>query len=90
MNQVNETNKPNEAICFTKMAIVLWVISAIAVIVSLLVSVSPELFAVIFCASIMTSVLGLFLFAFGKMIKVQTAILYKLNSVLKEIKSSNK
>ncbi|MGN1120429.1 MAG: hypothetical protein ACI4Q4_08720 [Oscillospiraceae bacterium] len=82
--------KPNEASCFTIMAIVLWVLSAIVVIVALLIGVSPELLVMIVSISIMTAILGVFLFAFGKMIKVQTAILYKLSSVLKEIKSSNK
>ena len=82
--------KPNEASCFTIWAIILWVLSAIGVAVSLLIGVSFELLVIIVGISIMTAILGVFLFAFGKMIKVQTAILYKLSSVLKEIKLSNK
>lgn len=81
--------KPNEAVCLTATAIVLWTLAIIAIIIFAAMNVSIATLSVVISVCLTVAILGVFLFVQGKMIKVQTAMLYKLNSILRELRKNN-
>lgn len=81
--------KPNESVCLTAAAIVLWTLAFVAIVIFAAMNVSITTLLTVVGVCITAAILGVFLFVQGKMIKVQTAMLYKLNSVLKELRKNN-
>lgn len=81
--------KPNESVCLTVAAIVLWILAFIVIVIFAAMNVSIATLLTVVGVCVTAAILGVFLFAQGKTIKVQTAMLYKLNSILKELRKNN-
>lgn len=81
--------KPNEFDDFRGIAITLWSIAVIALLSIILFYKNPVLVYILGAIAVLSAILGFFALAFSKFIKILLAILYKLNTIVSELKKAN-